>query len=112
MRTLVAQMLGMPENLLRVITPEVGGGFGSKLNVYAEEALMGFIAMKISKPVKWIESRRENFHVHHPRPRPRGLFRARRQTRRHHARPQAEAHPGPGRLSSAADARHPHALAC
>jgi carbon-monoxide dehydrogenase large subunit len=39
----------------------VGGGFGSKLNVYAEEALMGFIAMRIGKPVKWIESRRENF---------------------------------------------------
>jgi carbon-monoxide dehydrogenase large subunit len=61
LRTLVAGILGMPENLLRVITPEVGGGFGSKLNVYAEEALMAFIAMKINKPVKWIESRRENF---------------------------------------------------
>ena len=61
LRTLVAGILGMPENLLRVITPEVGGGFGSKLNVYAEEALMGFIAMKIGKPVKWNESRRENF---------------------------------------------------
>ena len=54
-------MLGLEENRLRVITPEVGGGFGSKLNVYAEEALMGFVAMKIGKPVKWIESRRENF---------------------------------------------------
>ncbi len=61
MRTLVAQMLGLPENRLRVVTPEVGGGFGSKLNVYAEEALMGFVAMKIGKPIKWIESRRENF---------------------------------------------------
>jgi len=61
MRTLVAGILGMPENLLRVITPEVGGGFGSKLNVYAEEALMAFIAMRIHKPVKWVESRRENF---------------------------------------------------
>ena len=60
-RTLVAQMLGLEENRMRVITPEVGGGFGSKLNVYAEEALMGFVAMKINKPVKWIESRRENF---------------------------------------------------
>ena len=87
LRTLVAGILGMPENLLRVITPEVGGGFGSKLNVYAEEALMAFIAMKINKPVKWVESRRENFLCHHPRPRPRGLFRAGRQTRRHHARP-------------------------
>src|SRR5579883_1339517 len=61
MRTLVAMMLGLEENRLRVVTPEVGGGFGSKLNVYAEEALMGFVAMKIGKPVKWIESRRENF---------------------------------------------------
>ncbi len=61
MRSLVAQMLGIPENRMRVITPEVGGGFGSKLNVYAEEALMGFIAMKVGKPIKWIESRRENF---------------------------------------------------
>jgi carbon-monoxide dehydrogenase large subunit len=52
-RTLVAGM--------RVIAPEVGGGFGSKLNIYAEEALMGFVAMQIGKPVKWIESRRENF---------------------------------------------------
>ncbi|PYT14513.1 MAG: carbon monoxide dehydrogenase [Acidobacteria bacterium] len=61
MRTLVAQMLGLEENRLRVVAPEVGGGFGSKLNVYAEEALMGFVAMKIQQPVKWIESRRENF---------------------------------------------------
>ncbi|HEV2445822.1 MAG TPA: xanthine dehydrogenase family protein molybdopterin-binding subunit, partial [Candidatus Sulfopaludibacter sp.] len=61
MRTLVAGILGVPENRLRVITPEVGGGFGSKLNVYAEEALMCYVAMRINHPVKWIESRRENF---------------------------------------------------
>ena len=61
LRTLLAGMLGMPENRLRVITPEVGGAFGSKLNVYAEEALMAFISMRIGKPVKWVESRRENF---------------------------------------------------
>lgn len=60
-RTLLALMLGLPEHRFRLVAPEVGGGFGSKLNVYAEEALMAFIAMKISKPVKWIESRRENF---------------------------------------------------
>jgi carbon-monoxide dehydrogenase large subunit len=61
LRSLLALMLGLEENRLRVVAPEVGGGFGSKLNVYAEEALMGFVAMKIGKPVKWIESRRENF---------------------------------------------------
>ncbi|MBM3810740.1 MAG: xanthine dehydrogenase family protein molybdopterin-binding subunit [Acidimicrobiia bacterium] len=61
LRTLLAMMLGLPEHHTRVVVPEVGGGFGSKLNVYAEEALMGFVAMKIGKPVKWIESRRENY---------------------------------------------------
>ncbi|MBM3735776.1 MAG: xanthine dehydrogenase family protein molybdopterin-binding subunit [Acidobacteria bacterium] len=61
LRTLLAGMLGLPEHKTRVVTPEVGGGFGCKLNVYAEEALMGFVAMKIGKPVKWIESRRENY---------------------------------------------------
>ena len=60
LRTQLALMLGIPENRLRVITPEVGGGFGSKLNVYAEEALAGWISMRLNKPVKWIESRREN----------------------------------------------------
>src|SRR2546430_2591407 len=60
MRTQVALMIGLPENKLRVITPEVGGGFGSKLNVYAEEALLGWISMQLGKPVKWIEGRREN----------------------------------------------------
>jgi aerobic carbon-monoxide dehydrogenase large subunit len=61
LRTQIAGMLGIPEFSVRVITPEVGGGFGSKLNVYAEEALVAYLAMKLNKPVKWIESRRENF---------------------------------------------------
>jgi len=59
-RTQVAIMLGMAENKVRVITPEVGGGFGSKLNVYAEEAMLGWISMQTGRPVKWIEGRREN----------------------------------------------------
>jgi len=60
LRTQLALMIGIPENKLRVITPEVGGGFGSKLNVYGEEALIGWISMQLAKPVKWIETRREN----------------------------------------------------
>ncbi len=60
LRTQLALMIGIAENKLRVITPEVGGGFGSKLNVYGEEALLGWIAMQLGKPVKWIETRREN----------------------------------------------------
>ena len=59
-RTQIALMLGIPENKLRLIAPEVGGGFGSKLNVYGEEALLGWIAMQQGRPVKWIETRREN----------------------------------------------------
>jgi carbon-monoxide dehydrogenase large subunit len=59
-RTQIALMLGIPENKLRLIAPEVGGGFGSKLNVYGEEALLGWIAMQTGRPVKWIETRREN----------------------------------------------------
>ena len=60
LKTQVAVMLGFPENRTRVIAPEVGGGFGSKLNVYAEEALVAYAALKMERPVKWIESRREN----------------------------------------------------
>lgn len=60
-RSLLASMLGFPENKVRVIAPEVGGGFGSKLNVYGEEAVVAYLAMQLGKPVKWIERRRENF---------------------------------------------------
>jgi carbon-monoxide dehydrogenase large subunit len=59
-RTLLPGMIGVPENRLRVVAPEVGGGFGSKLNLYVEEALCGHLAMRLNAPVKWIETRREN----------------------------------------------------
>jgi aerobic carbon-monoxide dehydrogenase large subunit len=60
LRSNLAQMLKLPENEVRVVAPEVGGGFGSKLNVYAEEGLLGYLALKLNRPVKWIEGRREN----------------------------------------------------
>ncbi|MFQ5767768.1 MAG: xanthine dehydrogenase family protein molybdopterin-binding subunit, partial [Acidobacteriota bacterium] len=60
LRTQLAHMLGMPENRLRVIAPEVGGAFGCKLNVYAEEALCGYVSKSVGRPVKWTEHRREN----------------------------------------------------
>lgn len=60
-RTQIGAMLGVPETSVHLIAPEVGGGFGSKLNVYAEEALCAYLAIHTGKPVKWIESRRENF---------------------------------------------------
>jgi carbon-monoxide dehydrogenase large subunit len=60
-RSLVAGMLHLPENHVRVIAPDVGGGFGQKLQVYVEEALIGYLAMTLDRPVKWTETRRENF---------------------------------------------------
>jgi len=60
-RTQIAAMLNFPEDGVRVIAPEVGGGFGAKLNVYGEEALTAHLAIRLERPVKWIEGRREHF---------------------------------------------------
>lgn len=60
-RSLLAGMLGLSDNHVRVIAPDVGGGFGQKLNIYVEEPLVGFLAMQLERPVKWTEGRRENF---------------------------------------------------
>jgi carbon-monoxide dehydrogenase large subunit len=51
----------IPESKLRVVAPDVGGGFGSKLNVYAEEALCLVLSRRLQRPVKWVETRSENF---------------------------------------------------
>ncbi len=59
-KDVLAAMCGVPENKLRVVAPDVGGGFGSKLNVYAEEALALALARRLGVPVKWIEDRSEN----------------------------------------------------
>ena len=60
LRLLTAATLGMSETKLRVIAPDVGGGFGSKLDVYAEELLAVALARRLGRPVKWIEERSEN----------------------------------------------------
>ncbi len=52
---------GVPESKLRVVAPDVGGGFGSKLDVYAEEALAVALALRLGRPVKWTEERSENY---------------------------------------------------
>ncbi|MBE1288642.1 MAG: molybdopterin-dependent oxidoreductase [Rhodobacteraceae bacterium] len=56
-----AFVLGIPEHKLRVIAPDVGGGFGSKIFHYAEEAFCTFAAKAIKRPVKWTSSRSEAF---------------------------------------------------
>ncbi len=61
LKTILSLLLDFPEQLVRVIAPEVGGGFGSKLNVYSEEAVVAYLATQLRKPVKWIEKRSEGF---------------------------------------------------
>ncbi len=61
LRTQLAIGLGFPEHSIRVIAPEVGGGFGSKLNVYAEEFLAAHLARTLGRPVKWTADRSEGF---------------------------------------------------
>jgi aerobic carbon-monoxide dehydrogenase large subunit len=61
LRTQLAVVLGLPENKIRAIAPEVGGGFGAKLNVYAEEAVVCWLAMRLERPVKYTDTRTECF---------------------------------------------------
>ena len=56
-----AFVLGLPEHKVRVVAPDVGGGFGSKIFHYAEEALMVWAAKQIKRPVKWTAERTESF---------------------------------------------------
>jgi carbon-monoxide dehydrogenase large subunit len=56
-----AFVLGIPEHKLRVVAPDVGGGFGSKIYHYAEEAFCTFAAKALNRPVKWTSSRSEAF---------------------------------------------------
>ncbi len=60
-RTLLAGTLNMPEPKIQVIAPDVGGGFGCKLQFYPEELVVPYLARQLGKPVKWIEKRREHF---------------------------------------------------
>lgn len=60
-RFLCSVMLGVPEHRIRVVSPDVGGGFGSKIPAYADEALVSFAAMTLGRPIKWTEDRSENY---------------------------------------------------
>src|SRR5262249_55876478 len=60
-RAAVAAALGLAEEQVRVITPDVGGGFGAKGHVYPEDVLLPATAKRLRRPVKWIETRREHF---------------------------------------------------
>ena len=60
-RLLMALVTGHPEHLLRIIAPDVGGAFGSKLYLYAEEIITAIVARELGRPVKWIEQRTEAY---------------------------------------------------
>jgi aerobic carbon-monoxide dehydrogenase large subunit len=60
LRTYIAHILGTEESRVRVIQPNVGGAFGSKIPTYQEEPLTAYLARKLGRPVKWIEERSEN----------------------------------------------------
>ena len=59
-RLALSRMLGIPEHKVRVIAPDVGGGFGGKNRIMPEDVAVAAIAMKVGHPVRWIEDRREH----------------------------------------------------
>jgi carbon-monoxide dehydrogenase large subunit len=62
LKVMLALTCGVSETKLRVVAPSVGGGFGCKLNVYAEEVLALALARRLRQPVRWVEERTENSH--------------------------------------------------
>src|SRR5438445_12808182 len=64
-KVFLAVILGIPESQVRVVAPDVGGGFGSKIRVYPEELLTALASKKLGRPVKWIEDRNENMKATH-----------------------------------------------
>ena len=61
LRTMIAGMLGVGESQVRAIAPEVGGGFGCKINIYPEEYVLAAASRRLGLPLKWIEERSEAF---------------------------------------------------
>ena len=58
---MTAFVLGLPEHKVRVIAPDVGGGFGSKIYLYAEETAMVWASKRVNRPIKWVAERSESF---------------------------------------------------
>ncbi len=59
----IAEIMNLPQARVRLITPDVGGGFGSKARAYPEDIVVAYASMKTGLPIRWIESRRENLMV-------------------------------------------------
>jgi carbon-monoxide dehydrogenase large subunit len=56
----LCRLLKIPEDDVRVITPDVGGGFGAKIGVYPEEMLLGWLSKQVGRPLRWVETRTES----------------------------------------------------
>jgi carbon-monoxide dehydrogenase large subunit len=65
LRVMLAMVTGVPEHKLRIVAPDVGGGFGGKLQVNPEEVLSLLVARRLGKPVKWTETRSESLMAAH-----------------------------------------------
>jgi carbon-monoxide dehydrogenase large subunit len=65
LRVMLAMVTGVPEHKLRIVAPDVGGGFGGKLQVNPEEVLALLVARRLGKPVKWTETRSESLMAAH-----------------------------------------------
>jgi aerobic carbon-monoxide dehydrogenase large subunit len=63
----VAQLLHQPPREVRVIAPDVGGGFGQKVEIWPEDIALSYLAIQLAQPIKWIEERRENMLAYHGR---------------------------------------------
>jgi carbon-monoxide dehydrogenase large subunit len=59
-RRWIAETVGIPEHLLRIVAPDIGGGFGAKMHLYPEDLLCPYLARELGAPVKWWESRSES----------------------------------------------------
>jgi carbon-monoxide dehydrogenase large subunit len=59
-RRWIAETVGIPEHLLRVVAPDIGGGFGAKMHLYPEELMCAHLARTLGQPVKWLEARSES----------------------------------------------------
>ena len=81
-RTVYALVSGLPEHKIRIIAPDIGGGFGNKVPIYPGYVCAIVASLVIGKPVKWMEDRTENLRQHRLRPRLRHAGRDRRHQRR------------------------------
>ena len=66
-RTCLSETLGRPEESIRVIAPDVGGGFGQKGDPFPEDVALAHLAVQLRRPVKWVEDRNENMYASHAR---------------------------------------------